>query len=119
VSAMVGWVGVVIVVGLLTAPSNWFVRFLLEHVRGIGTGPIDGAGRWIGSLERLLIFLLVVSDEAGAAALVVAAKAILRFPEINGDEPHLEAEYVLVGSLTSWLLAVAGGLAGRWFISLA
>ena len=118
-SDIVVWAGVVVLVTLVTSPSNWAVRFLLEHVRVTAPTPTDGAGRWIGTLERLLIFLLVVGDEAGAAALVVAAKAILRFPEITGEEPHLEAEYVLVGSLASWLLAVAAGLGAKALLGLA
>ncbi len=104
---------------LLTGPANWLVRQLLVTIRAVPTGGVEGAGRWIGILERLLIFLLVMGDEAGAAALVVAAKAILRFPEISGDEPHLPAEYVLVGSLASWLLAVGGGLAARGLLGLS
>lgn len=107
-----------LVVVVMTAPTNWFIRYLLVQIRAIDTGGTEGAGRWIGILERLLIFLLVVGDEAGAAALVVAAKAILRFPEITGDEPHLNAEYVLIGSLASWLMAVAGGLGARAILSL-
>lgn len=109
---------VTLLVVVMTAPANWFVRFLLIQIRAIETGGTEGAGRWIGILERLLIFLLVVGDEAGAAALVVAAKAILRFPEITGKEPHLNAEYVLIGSLASWLMAVAGGLGARAILSL-
>ena len=103
---------------LLTAPANWVIRQLLTNIRAVASGGTDGAGRWIGILERLLIFLLVLGDEAGAAALVVAAKAILRFPEISGDEPHLGAEYVLIGSLSSWLLAIAGGLIARSALGL-
>lgn len=100
---------VVAIVFAATVPANWLIRFVLVQVRAAPTGGAEGAGRWIGILERLLIILLVVGDEAGAAALVVAAKAILRFPEITGDEPHLSAEYVLIGSLASWLLAIAAG----------
>lgn len=103
----------VVVAILLTMPANWLIRRFLTEIRAAPTGGAEGAGRWIGVLERMLIFLLVIGDEAGAAALVVAAKAILRFPEISGDEPHLGAEYVLIGSLMSWLLAVAGGLVAR------
>lgn len=109
---------IVLVVALLTVPANWFIRFLLVQVRAIETGGAEGAGRWIGILERLIILLLVVGDDAGAAALVVAAKAILRFPEITGEEPHLSAEYVLVGSLASWLLAIVAGLAVKGLIAL-
>ena len=49
---------------------------------------------------------------------MVAAKAILRFPEITGDEPHLSAEYVLIGSLSSWLLGMAGGLLAKQLLGV-
>lgn len=70
-------------------------------------------------IERYLIFGLAVAGEPTAAALVVSAKSILRFPELSrkardrGDEDRVVAdvdvvtEYFLLGSLTSWLLALA------------
>ncbi len=103
----------VVVLGalVLTAPANWAVRALLGRIGAIDANADPGVGRWIGILERLLVFAFIVAGEAAAAALVVAAKSILRFPEISGDEPALRAEYVLVGSLASWLVAVVVGLA--------
>lgn len=98
---------------LVTWPANLLVRFVLRRARAVVGQPI-GAGRWIGILERLLIFTLVVMGEAGAAGLVVAAKSILRYPEISGQAPTpMNPEYVLIGSLTSWLVAFAigGGVA--------
>ncbi len=96
---------VVVVVGLilLTAPANWLVRKILVIARGPAE-EIPGAGRWIGALERLLIFVLVLAGQAGAAGLVVAAKSVLRFPEISGEHRTIDPEYVLVGSLSSWLI---------------
>lgn len=96
---------------LLTWPGNVLVRLVLRLARAkTATGP--GAGRWIGMLERLLIYVLVVMGEAGAAGLVVAAKSILRYPELTGEKPAIDPEYVLVGSMASWLVAfsVAGGV---------
>jgi hypothetical protein len=58
-------------------------------------------------MERLLIYVLFLSGEPGAAGLVVAAKSLLRFPEITGPDSRLSPEYVLVGSLASWLCAFA------------
>lgn len=100
-------VGVVLLGAVvLTWPSNLIVRMVLRLARA-GEGREAGAGRWIGTLERLLIFVLVVMGEAGAAGLVVAAKSILRYPEITGESPAITPEYVLVGSLASWLVAFA------------
>lgn len=43
----------------------------------------------------------------GPVGAIVAAKGILRFPEISRDDPEgNKAEYVLVGSFVSWLLAL-------------
>lgn len=92
---------------LLTFPSNYAVRFVLSRARGVRVPAEIGAGRWIGTMERLLIYVLVLIGEPGAAGLIVAAKSLLRFPEITGPDSRLSPEYVLVGSLASWLCAFA------------
>ncbi|MEX0797173.1 MAG: hypothetical protein WEB67_02155 [Acidimicrobiia bacterium] len=96
---------------LLTVPANWVVRLVLRLVRVETPEDTNRAGRWIGVLERLLVFVLVISGQAAAAGIVVAAKSILRFPEISSEPKQIAPEYVLVGSLASWLLAFAAGAA--------
>lgn len=106
------WPFVLLVVGgglLLTMPSNWVVRQILRLARQETTQSQNRAGRWIGVLERLLIYVLVLIGAAAAAGLVVAAKSILRFPEISGKPAAIDPEYVLIGSLASWLLAFGVG----------
>ena len=103
-------VGIVMAGGLLvTVPSNWAVRQVLRMARHEAPQSENRAGRWIGILERLLIYVLVLIGAAAAAGLVVAAKSILRFPEISGKPASIDPEYVLIGSLASWLLAFAIG----------
>ncbi len=82
-------------------------------------------GRLIGPMERLVILGLGVAGELGAAGLVIAAKGLLRFPEIQaaarGSGPNATGtasfpggpigiddvtEYFLVGSFVSWLVAL-------------
>ncbi len=96
---------------LLTVPANWLVRLVLRLVRVETPNDTNRAGRWIGILERLLVYVLVISGQAAAAGIVVAAKSILRFPEISSEPKQIAPEYVLVGSLASWLLAFAAGAA--------
>lgn len=62
------------------------------------------AGSLIGSLERWIILFLGVAGLWGAVGLVVAAKSIARFEELK-KQPF--AEYFLVGTLTSVLVAIA------------
>lgn len=96
---------------LLTVPANWLVRWVLRVVRADIPEESNGAGRWIGILERLLIFVLVVAGQAAAAGIVVAAKSILRYPEISSTPQRIAPEYVLIGSLASWLIAFSAGVA--------
>jgi hypothetical protein len=96
---------------LLTAPANWLVRLVLRLVRVESPADTNRAGRWIGILERLIVYVLVVAGQAAAAGIVVAAKSILRFPEISSEPRQIAPEYVLIGSLASWFLAFTAGAA--------
>lgn len=69
-------------------------------------------GRLLGPMERVLIVGFGFFGNLTAASIVIAAKGLLRFPELNSDEGqhrvHKLTEYFLVGSFTSWLYALAG-----------
>lgn len=118
----------VLLVGImlfLTAPANAIVRAVLTiaGTRWERSAQTIRGGRFIGVLERWLIFGLAVAGEPTAAALVVSAKSLLRFPELSrvsrespaasGSEPaeiDTVTEYFLLGSLLSWTLALAAAL---------
>lgn len=61
-------------------------------------------GRFIGQLERVFLLALVLAGAFTAIAAIVAAKGIIRFPEISKDAAGSKAEYFLVGSFASWAL---------------
>lgn len=65
------------------------------------------AGRLIGTLERFLVLVLALASQWSAIALVIAAKSIARFEELK---ERSFAEYYLVGTLTSVLVAVISGV---------
>jgi hypothetical protein len=105
---------------ILFATSNAIVRLVLT---AMGTRFSNAeqrlrGGRVIGPLERVLIFGLGLAGQATAAALVIGAKGLLRYPELNnlrGEQGaggssarpiDVVTEYLLIGSLTSWLLAL-------------
>jgi len=111
---------------LLIASDESAIRRSESRLRG---------GRMIGPLERWLIFGLALAGQPTAAALVISAKSIVRFPELSArgrppggtpQAPPSEAdsgaragsatalnetdeitEYFLLGSLSSWTLALA------------
>jgi hypothetical protein len=68
-------------------------------------------GRLIGNLERLLLTLVVVGGSYAALGFLVAAKGLIRSEELQERE---FAEYFLVGSLCSVLVALCGGLVIRY-----
>jgi hypothetical protein len=90
---------------------------------GPSIGPADRlkGGRLLGPMERLVILGLGLAGELGAAGIVIAAKGLLRFPEVQaaartsgpggsygGGPAGIDdvTEYFLVGSFVSWLIAL-------------
>lgn len=71
----------------------------------------ERTGRIIGNLERSLIFLLVMIGQPAGVGFLIAAKSILRF-EANRTE-RLQSEYVIIGTLASFALALALSLLTR------
>lgn len=68
-------------------------------------------GRLLGPMERVFILCLGLAGQVTAASIVVAAKGLLRFPELNSRKEqvriHLLTEYFLLGSFASWLVALS------------
>lgn len=69
---------------------------------------LPGGGRAIGHLERALIFLLILTGQAGGIGFLIAAKSVLRFGAVSDDRKF--SEYVIMGTLASfgWAIAIAG-----------
>ncbi|MEP6551867.1 MAG: hypothetical protein ABJB95_11830 [Gemmatimonadales bacterium] len=71
-------------------------------------------GRVIGALERVLLSILTIGANYGALGFLAAAKGLIRSKQL---EKHDFAEYFLVGTFASVLVAIGGGLVMRWLIS--
>ncbi|MDQ8181799.1 DUF3307 domain-containing protein [Pelagicoccus sp. SDUM812005] len=65
---------------------------------------LNGAGRYIGHLERILLLIFVYSGQLSAAGLLIAAKSVLRFQKAH--ESRRETEYILVGTLLSFTIGI-------------
>ena len=103
--------------------GNVLVRLVLaatgtvDPARGSGrhvpTYRLKG-GRLLGPLERVFIVGLGLAGELTAASVVVAAKGLLRWPELQaardehagGPGIHQVTEYFLVGSFVSWMTSL-------------
>jgi hypothetical protein len=81
-------------------------QIMEEHIKknGLVTSGLINGGMWIGQFERLLIFLFILFDLSEGIGFLIAAKSILRFSETKEDQKM--AEYVLIGTLLSFTLAI-------------
>ncbi len=108
-----GWNFIVLAGGgsAVVLGSGFFIgeiaRNLMDHNSGLADklskGLTDG-GKRIGQLERTLIFLLILINQPAGIGFLVAAKSVLRFKEA---EDQALAEYILIGTLWSFSLAIA------------
>lgn len=65
---------------------------------------IKNVGAFIGTLERIIIVLLLGVNQYAAIGLVLTAKSVARYDKISKDPPF--AEYYLLGTLLSTLLVL-------------
>jgi hypothetical protein len=100
--------GYLVLFALLTWGGNEICRLVLT-ISATKTPPEDGAkislraGRTIGVLERILIFIGLIASSWEILAAVVALKTVARYKELDDRN---NAEYFLIGSLASILWAV-------------
>lgn len=112
---------------LTTYPAGRLVAWLLrsktaqlehsptdEHLIKVHDRGFPDGGKVIGCLERLLIYLFVLSDALGAVGFLIAAKSIFRFGELADQQNRLEAEYITIGTLTSFVVGLALATGVRW-----
>lgn len=101
----------------LLESANIVVRCALRREMAAQVPSESGlkGGRLIGPLERVLVFALTLAGAYTLLAAVLAAKGIVRFPEISRDgENGDRAEYFLVGSLVSWACALGAAVLVWW-----
>lgn len=114
--------------------GNVIVRHVLAHIGALRPAgepqPSDRlkGGRLLGPMERIFILGLGLAGQVTAAGLVIAAKGLIRFPELQAQaradaDGHIDlskprtasqgpgidelTEYFLIGSFVSWLVALS------------
>jgi hypothetical protein len=87
-----------VVIGMITSQFR-------DQIEKFDEETLAKAGTWIGILERLIVFFLVLIGQWEAMGLLVAAKSIIRLKD--GDQKM--SEYVLIGTLISISVAVVTG----------
>lgn len=67
----------------------------------------NNAGTYIGILERIFIFTFVLIDFWTGIGFLLAAKSVFRFGDLKESKDVKLTEYILIGTLLSFGLAIA------------
>ncbi|MDR6486673.1 hypothetical protein J2799_001158 [Chryseobacterium vietnamense] len=101
----------------LTTPASIFIKILLSSWTPAPDGPntiqtesLSSAGKYIGILERLLVFTFIMVNHWEGVGFMVAAKSVFRFSDLAQAKQRKLTEYVLIGTLLSFGLAVLTGI---------
>lgn len=77
---------------------------------------LKNAGKYIGILERLFVFGFILLNQWSAIGLLIAAKSVFRFSDLSRAKDRKLTEYILIGTLTSFGLAISVGLLYQYLI---
>lgn len=99
---------------LLTSVSGITIQNLLANwSKKLDDGnntSLKNAGKYIGILERLFVFLFVVTSNWEPIGYLLAAKSIFRFGDLKKSKDRKLTEYILIGTLLSFAIAMGIGL---------
>lgn len=100
------------ILGLLIVhkPANIFIQNLITPYKPKTDNnedkvPDNNVGRVIGTVERIIMLILIYVNQYSAIGLVLTAKSIARYDRITKDEKF--AEYYLLGTLISTGIVIA------------
>jgi hypothetical protein len=90
-----------IIIRKATAP---FTNQVADNIEGLRSG-----GAYIGCLERALVMLLILLNQAAGVGFLITAKSILRFGDVKESSQRKLTEYIIIGTFMSfgWGLLIA------------
>lgn len=98
----------------ITTPTSFIISmFISTWASQTGAKPTESlpnAGKYIGILERLFVFTFVVTGTWEAVGFLLAAKSIFRFGDLKKPKQRKLTEYILIGTLLSFGIAIGVGI---------
>ncbi|AUP80829.1 DUF3307 domain-containing protein [Flavivirga eckloniae] len=71
---------------------------------------LKDAGKIIGILERILVFIFIMADHWEAVGFLITAKSVFRFGDLKESKSRQLTEYILIGTLISFGIAIITGI---------
>jgi hypothetical protein len=91
--------------------TKWDISKLTENNESL-----SDAGKYIGILERLLVFVFIIVNHWEAVGFLITAKSVFRFGDLKESKHRKLTEYILIGTLISFGIAIAVGLLFKIFV---
>lgn len=66
----------------------------------------NGAGKWIGYIERLMLFVFYIFSQPAGIAIVMAIKTAFRFNDLKDDNDSARSEYIMIGTFLSFFITM-------------
>lgn len=111
-----------VVLLLLTRVSSIIIKVLISRWTPLNVDKpgetnhsLANAGSYIGFLERLFIFVFIVTNHWEGVGFLLAAKSVFRFGDLKEAHDRRLTEYILIGTLLSFGLAIAISLGYEYF----
>ncbi|HAH54368.1 MAG TPA: DUF3307 domain-containing protein [Flavobacterium sp.] len=98
----------------LTKPTSIIIKNIISiwtpESKNKNDDSLENAGNYIGIFERLFIFCFILTGHFEAIGFLLAAKSIFRFGDLKEAKDRKLTEYVLIGTLLSFGMALLTGL---------
>ena len=98
---------------MLTYPTSILIKVLIakwtpnqNSNTTQGETSLQNAGKYIGIMERLLIFVFIYTNHFEAIGFLLAAKSIFRFGDLKEGNILKLTEYILIGTFLSFGIAI-------------
>jgi len=101
-------------IAFITTVSGILIQNLMSNWAGTLNEKRDeslcNAGKYIGILERLFVFFFILTSHWEAIGFLLAAKSVFRFGDLKESKDRKLTEYILIGTLISFGIAIVAGL---------
>lgn len=107
---------------LVSTPVGFIIKYATSHIAShhrhqsdTQEVSVENVGKLIGIFERIIILTFVLLNQYEAIGFLITGKSIIRFADKNSD---LRSEYVLVGTMMSYALAILVGVFTKWLLAI-
>lgn len=114
VTAMV-WLTIPCSIVIRTTISAWSSQIQFKST-DLETKSLQNAGKIIGILERLLVFIFIMVNHWEAVGFLITAKSVFRFSDLKLAQDRKLTEYILMGTLLSFGIAIVTAIITQFIL---